>query len=224
MAELAAPRQGATLLAAVRHLETASVDDALDVLEVLGTAAVMARSRKHYKAADIAAHAELTGGSWKRPTFAGPGLEPGRIDKAAFLMCVIEHLHRALKRRDVLAHYGRIFKTLHLLQFLHDEPYRRMIGAQLNVSETRHQLARKSGGYERCPGPGRSPSPGVSQSRTHTVLPLIVRADSSTKAWGTSSSPMVRASIASSFPRSSRSSRSVSMTDRSWRARWSPRA
>jgi len=42
------------------------------------------------------------------------------------------------------SHYGRIFKTLHLLQFLHDGPYRRMIGAQLNVSEPRHQLARKS--------------------------------------------------------------------------------
>jgi TnpA family transposase len=44
---------------------------------------------------------------------------------------------------DAFAHYGHIFKTLHLLQFLHDEPYRRMIGAQLNVSEGRHQLARK---------------------------------------------------------------------------------
>jgi TnpA family transposase len=44
---------------------------------------------------------------------------------------------------DAFTHYGRIFKTLHLLQFLHDEPYRRMIGAQLNVSESRHALARK---------------------------------------------------------------------------------
>ncbi|MEV5831453.1 hypothetical protein AB0L25_38385 [Spirillospora sp. NPDC052242] len=46
---------------------------------------------------DIAAHAALTGGSWKRPIFAGPGLEEGRIDKAAFIMCMIEHLHRALR-------------------------------------------------------------------------------------------------------------------------------
>jgi hypothetical protein len=44
---------------------------------------------------------------------------------------------------EAFAHDGRIFKTLHLLQFLHDEPYRRMIGAQLNVSESRHALARK---------------------------------------------------------------------------------
>ncbi|SFI32751.1 Transposase and inactivated derivatives, TnpA family [Streptosporangium canum] len=44
---------------------------------------------------------------------------------------------------EAFMHYGRIFKTLHLLQFLHDEGYRRMIGAQLNVQEARHRLARK---------------------------------------------------------------------------------
>ncbi|GAA3760828.1 Tn3 family transposase [Salinactinospora qingdaonensis] len=65
------------------------------------------------------------------------------MDKAAFILCVIEHLHRGLRRRDAFAHYGRIFKTLHLLQFLHDQSYRRMITAQLNVSESRHGLARK---------------------------------------------------------------------------------
>ncbi|MGW2461824.1 Tn3 family transposase [Streptomyces sp. NPDC001761] len=44
---------------------------------------------------------------------------------------------------DAFAHYGRIFKTLHLLQFVPDEGYRRMIGAQLNVTEARHRLARR---------------------------------------------------------------------------------
>ncbi|WP_263638760.1 transposase [Streptomyces sp. CoT10] len=44
---------------------------------------------------------------------------------------------------DAFAHYGRIFKTLRLLQFVSDEGYRRMIGAQLNVTEARHRLARK---------------------------------------------------------------------------------
>ncbi|MER7795492.1 Tn3 family transposase [Streptomyces sp. NPDC097640] len=44
---------------------------------------------------------------------------------------------------DAFAHYGRIFKTLHLLQFVSDEGYRRMIGAQLNVTEARHRLARR---------------------------------------------------------------------------------
>ena len=44
---------------------------------------------------------------------------------------------------DAFAHYGRIFKTLHLLQFISDEGYRRLIGAQLNVTEARHRIARK---------------------------------------------------------------------------------
>ncbi len=39
--------------------------------------------------------------------------------------------------------YGRLFKTLHVLQVLHDESYRRMIGAQQNVNESRHNLARR---------------------------------------------------------------------------------
>ncbi|MDP9843371.1 Tn3 family transposase [Streptosporangium lutulentum] len=44
---------------------------------------------------------------------------------------------------NAFAHYGRIFKTLHLLQVLHVEEYRRMIGAQLNIGESRHFLARR---------------------------------------------------------------------------------
>ncbi|HEX2819789.1 MAG TPA: Tn3 family transposase [Streptosporangiaceae bacterium] len=44
---------------------------------------------------------------------------------------------------NAFAHYGRIFKTLHLLQVIHVEEYRRMIGAQLNIGESRHQLARR---------------------------------------------------------------------------------
>jgi hypothetical protein len=44
---------------------------------------------------------------------------------------------------NAFAAYGRIFKTLHLLQIIHVESYRRMIGAQLNTGESRHQLARR---------------------------------------------------------------------------------
>jgi TnpA family transposase len=44
---------------------------------------------------------------------------------------------------SAFASYGRIFKTLHLLQVIHVEEYRRMIGAQLNVGESRHNLARR---------------------------------------------------------------------------------
>jgi TnpA family transposase len=44
---------------------------------------------------------------------------------------------------NAFAHYGQIFKTLHLLQVIHVEEYRRMIGAQLNIGESRHNLARR---------------------------------------------------------------------------------
>ncbi|MFE0186560.1 Tn3 family transposase [Streptomyces sp. NPDC058989] len=44
---------------------------------------------------------------------------------------------------DAFAHFGRIFKTLHLLQFLDSEAYRRMIGVQLNIGEGRHSLGRR---------------------------------------------------------------------------------
>ncbi|MEY9212085.1 Tn3 family transposase [Thermobifida halotolerans] len=71
------------------------------VLEALRTAAAIARSRKHVRTGDIAAHAELVTGSWKRLIYANPDLEGERVDKAAFILCVIEHLHRALRRRDV---------------------------------------------------------------------------------------------------------------------------
>jgi TnpA family transposase len=44
---------------------------------------------------------------------------------------------------NAFAHYGRIFKSLHLLQLIHVEEYRRMIGSQLNIGESRHFLARR---------------------------------------------------------------------------------
>ncbi len=44
---------------------------------------------------------------------------------------------------DAFAYYGRIFKTLHLLQFVSGNGYRRLIGAQFNVTEARHRIARK---------------------------------------------------------------------------------
>jgi TnpA family transposase len=43
---------------------------------------------------------------------------------------------------DALAHYGRIFKTLHVLSYVDDEPYRRDIKAIRNLQEGRHDLAR----------------------------------------------------------------------------------
>jgi TnpA family transposase len=46
---------------------------------------------------------------------------------------------------QAFAEYGRIAKTLHLLAYVDvDDTYRRQIGAQLNVQEARHQLARRT--------------------------------------------------------------------------------
>lgn len=43
---------------------------------------------------------------------------------------------------QAIAHFGRIFKTLHILRLADDEPYRREGKAQSNLVEGRHDLAR----------------------------------------------------------------------------------
>ncbi|MEP6856062.1 MAG: Tn3 family transposase [Pedococcus sp.] len=43
---------------------------------------------------------------------------------------------------EALAHYGRIFKTLHVLTYLDQTPYRAQIKAMRNLQEGRHDLAR----------------------------------------------------------------------------------
>lgn len=47
--------------------------------------------------------AEVVTGSWRRLVYAAPDLEPGTIDRRAYTFCVLESLHRALRRRDVFA-------------------------------------------------------------------------------------------------------------------------
>ncbi|GAA2669851.1 hypothetical protein GCM10010412_048510 [Nonomuraea recticatena] len=42
---------------------------------------------------------------------------------------------------DAIAHYGRIFKTLHILTYAVEEPYRRDIKGVRNLQEGRHALA-----------------------------------------------------------------------------------
>ncbi len=42
-----------------------------------------------------------------------------------------------------VSHFGRIFKTLHVLRPADDEPYRREIKAQADLTEGRHDLARR---------------------------------------------------------------------------------
>lgn len=43
---------------------------------------------------------------------------------------------------DALVHHGRIFKTLHVLSYVDDEPYRREIRGMRNLQEVRHDLGR----------------------------------------------------------------------------------
>ncbi|MEV6036593.1 hypothetical protein AB0L65_35955 [Nonomuraea sp. NPDC052116] len=66
-------------------------------------AAAMAKSRRRYGPADIAAHDELITGSWGPLIFRNPDLPDGQIDKAAFVLCALMYLHHALRRRDVFA-------------------------------------------------------------------------------------------------------------------------
>jgi len=43
---------------------------------------------------------------------------------------------------DAFAHYGRIFRTLHILSYVDDEPYRRQIKGMRNLQAGRHDLGR----------------------------------------------------------------------------------
>ncbi len=49
-------------------------------------------------------NAELVGPAWRRAIYANPGLPAGEVDRDAYVLCVLEALHRALRRRDVFAH------------------------------------------------------------------------------------------------------------------------
>ncbi len=49
---------------------------------------------------------------------------------------------KATQLGDALAHYGRIFKTMHVLAYVDDEAYRRQIKGVRNLQEGRHSLAR----------------------------------------------------------------------------------
>jgi TnpA family transposase len=69
-------------------------------------------------------------------------LTTGQV-RAYDLIRMMQHEGRTTGLAKAFAHYGRIFKTLHLLQFIDDINYRRMIGNQLNIGESRHSPARE---------------------------------------------------------------------------------
>ena len=60
--------------------------------------------RKKIGAEEIAG--DLVTGSWRRLVFADPARKQGPVDKAAYCFCVLELLHRSLRRRDIFAKDG----------------------------------------------------------------------------------------------------------------------
>ena len=55
---------------------------------------------------------------------------------------VLAHGGKPTQLGEAIGHYGRIFKTLHVLSYVDDEPYRREIKGMRNLQEGRHALAR----------------------------------------------------------------------------------
>ena len=79
---------------------------------------------------------------WPDMLRVAASLTTGQV-RAYDLIRMISRDGRPTGLGEAFAHYGRIFKTLHILQVLHDESYRRMIASQQNLHESRHGLARR---------------------------------------------------------------------------------
>jgi hypothetical protein len=83
---LAAAQGGTKILAAVRSLPR------------------LARRKGASKSPPVKdIEADLVPRAWKPVVFANPALPPGAVDRDAYVVCVLEQLHRALLRRDVYA-------------------------------------------------------------------------------------------------------------------------
>ncbi|SHN37961.1 Transposase and inactivated derivatives, TnpA family [Actinacidiphila paucisporea] len=91
-------------------------------------------SRQRIQAARVRDH-------WEDMLRVAGSLTAGTV-RAYDLLRMMNNGDRMTGLGDAFAAYGRIFKTLHLLQFIDSEVYRRMIGVQLNIGEGRHALGR----------------------------------------------------------------------------------
>ncbi|GHF98828.1 MULTISPECIES: hypothetical protein [Amycolatopsis] len=83
---LAAAQGGKRVLAAVRKLPSL---------------ARRKTGRRPLSSAEV--DAELVPRAWRPVVFANPALPAGAVDRDAYVVCVLEQLHRALVRRDVYA-------------------------------------------------------------------------------------------------------------------------
>ena len=78
----------------------AATDAGQPVLTAVGSLAELA-ARRRIRPADVVQ--DVVGESWRRLVFANPDLGAGAVDHGAYALCVLEALHRALRRRDVYA-------------------------------------------------------------------------------------------------------------------------
>jgi TnpA family transposase len=85
----------------------------------------------------------LIADNWEDLLRVAGSLATGAV-RASDLLRVLQGGGRPTTLGRAIAEYGRIAKTLHLLAFVDaDESYRRQVGAQLSLQESRHRLARK---------------------------------------------------------------------------------
>lgn len=78
---------------------------------------------------------------WADITRIAASVHAGEV-AAADVMRLLQHGGQPTQLGFALAHFGRIFKTLHVLSYLDAEPYRRGIKRMRNLSEERHGLAK----------------------------------------------------------------------------------
>lgn len=122
-----------------------AVEAGRPVLATVAAAAAMAKACRRYDRADVAAHEELIIGSWRPLVFANPDLAAGQVDKAAFTLCAVMHLHAALRAAG--KHGGGA----------HDR--RRWIGRQKCLVGATFRFQRRAGSFGReiaTPGAERS--------------------------------------------------------------------
>jgi TnpA family transposase len=96
-------RYGVVRLFLPSLVEAISLDATADgrpVLAALRQLPELAGRRKVH-AAEV--DTSLLAGSWRRLVLAAPGLEAGTVDRKAYAMCVLERVHRLLRRRDIYA-------------------------------------------------------------------------------------------------------------------------
>jgi len=85
---------------------------------------------------------ELIASSWDDLLRVAGSLSTGTV-RASEILRVLQGGGRPTATGRAIAELGRIAKTLYLLAYLDDEPYRRRILTQLNRTEARHALARQ---------------------------------------------------------------------------------